>query len=272
MSGWNAIRGLICAVVLVLGATRIPAQTLETRAGAVRVETVLSGLDVPWALDFLPDGGFLVTQRGGVLLYVRDGRARRVAGTPAVWARGQGGLLDVTVARDFAATGEVFLTFARRQGGGASTALAVARLDTGAARLRDLRVIFQAQPGSGGGRHFGSRVIEAPDGKLFLTLGERGDAASAQDRSSHNGSILRLARDGSAPADNPFAGQQGMRPEIWSYGHRNPQGAALDATGRLWAVEHGARGGDEINRIRRGANFGWPVRSIRSGTAIPFGF
>ncbi|MFV0515472.1 MAG: PQQ-dependent sugar dehydrogenase [Jhaorihella sp.] len=259
MQGKTAISALICAIVLILAGTRIMAQTLPTKAGTVRLETVLSGLDVPWALDFLPDRSFLVTQRGGSLLLVRGGHARQVAGTPSVWAQGQGGLLDVMVPRDFAATGEVFLTFARARAGGASTALAVGRLDTGAARLRDLRVIFQARPGSHGGRHFGSRVLEAPDGTLILTLGERGEATSAQDRSSHNGSVLRLARDGSVPADNPFVGQEGILPEIWSYGHRNPQGAALDATGNLWVVEHGARGGDEINRIRKGANYGWPV-------------
>lgn len=139
-------------------------------------------------------------------------------------------------------------------------------------------MIFQAEPGGRGGRHFGSRVVEARDGTLFVTLGDRGDDDSAQDRSSHNGSVVRLNRDGSVPADNPFAGQAGVRPEIWSWGHRNPQGAALDRAGALWVVEHGARGGDEVNRIRKGANHGWPVISygrhysgarIGEGTAKP---
>jgi glucose/arabinose dehydrogenase len=141
-----------------------------------------------------------------------------------------------------------------------------------------VRTIFQSAPGFDGGRHFGSRVVEAPDGTLFVTIGDRGDRPSAQDRANHNGTVVRVNRDGSVPADNPFVGQSGVQPEIWSYGHRNPQGAALDLSGNLWVAEHGARGGDEINRIRKGANFGWPVISygrhysgavIGEGTARP---
>lgn len=238
-----------------------PAVALSARA-PVRAERVLSGLDEPWGLAFLPGGGFLVTERDGRLTAVRDGEARRLSGVPEVAADGQGGLLDVMVPRDFARSRELFLSFSIPQGGrGAGTALAAARWAEGADRLTDLRVIFESAPGASGGRHFGSRIVEAPDGRLFLTVGDRGDDMSAQDLSNHNGTVVRIARDGSVPPDNPFVGVAGARPEIWSYGHRNPQGAALDAEGQLWTVEHGARGGDEINRIRRGANYGWPVIS-----------
>ncbi|WP_137700475.1 PQQ-dependent sugar dehydrogenase [Marimonas lutisalis] len=234
------------------------AQEINTPFGPARIERVADGFRVPWSVAFLPGGDMLVTERAGRLWRLApDGARRQVAGLPQVAARGQGGLLDVVVARDFSQTGEVFLSFARPQGQGAGTALAVARLEDD--RLSDLRVIFEMARGSSGGRHFGGRIAEASDGKLYLTIGERGDRPSAQDLSRHNGSVIRVNRDGSIPADNPFRGAAGARPEIWSYGHRNPQGAALDAQGQLWIVEHGARGGDEVNLIRRGANYGWPV-------------
>ena len=162
---------------------------------------------------------------------------------------------------DFASSREVFLTYSRPQGTGSGTALAVGTLSANGSRLQDTTTLFEAAPGGSGGRHFGSRVIEARDGTLFVTIGDRGDRPSAQDRSNHNGTIVRLNRDGSVPADNPFVGQAGVQPEIWSYGHRNPQGAGLDLQGNLWTSEHGARGGDEVNQIRKGANFGWPVIS-----------
>ena len=237
------------------------AQTLATSAGPVRVEAMLTGLDEPWAIGLLPGGGFLVTERDGRLIHVADGTARQVRGVPDVAATGQGGLLDVTVARDFATTREVFLSFAKPQSRGQNTALAVARLSEDGTALEDVRVIFEAAPGFSGGRHFGSRVVEAPDGTLFLTTGDRGQPDSAQDRSNHNGAVIRVARDGSVPPDNPFVGQAGIQPEIWSFGHRNVQGAGLDLAGDLITAEHGARGGDEINRVKRGANFGWPVIS-----------
>ncbi|TMV08548.1 PQQ-dependent sugar dehydrogenase [Ruegeria sediminis] len=237
------------------------AESLDTSLGPVQIDKVADGLDTPWAIGLLPDGSFLVTERSGNLIHVKDGRKNRVAGVPKVYARGQGGLLDVTIPLDFASTREVFLTLAKRQRGGAGTAVAIGRLSENGTRLTDLRTIFETAPGGSGGRHFGSRVVEAPDGTLFVTVGERGDRPSAQDRSNHNGSIVRINRDGSVPADNPFAGQAGVRPEIWSFGHRNPQGAALDRNGQLWVSEHGAKGGDEVNRIRKGANYGWPVIS-----------
>jgi len=266
-------------LVLLAAAPAARAETLISTAGPIRVETMLSGLNTPWAIAFLPGGAFLVTERDGGLLHVADGRAQRVAGLPPVAPVGQGGLLDVMVPRDFETSREVFLTYSRAQsGGGAGTALAAGRLATDGRTLRNVRTIFEAAPGSRGGRHFGSRVIEAPDGTLFVTLGDRGDRPSAQDRGNHNGAIIRINRDGSVPRDNPFVGEAGVQPEIWSYGHRNPQGAALDLAGRLWAVEHGAQGGDEVNHIRKGANYGWPVISygrhysgakIGEGTAKP---
>lgn len=249
-------------VILVLAWVGVAsADTLETKEGPVHITQMLGGLDTPWAVGLLPDGSFLVTERDGELLYVKGGQTQRVSGAPKVVTSGQGGLLDVTVARDFNQSREVFLTFSKPQRGGAGTALAVARLSENGKRLTNLRVIFEAQPGGLGGRHFGSRVVEARDGTLFLTIGDRGDRPSAQDRTNHMGSVIRVARDGSIPTDNPFVGQADIRPEIWSYGHRNPQGAGLDGRGRLWVSEHGAKGGDEVNLVREGSNYGWPVIS-----------
>lgn len=247
---------------LLFGANAASAtETLATQHGNIKVVSVLEGLDTPWAVAHLPNGDFLVTEREGELLYVADGMARKVSGVPKVATNGQGGLLDVMVPRDFASSREVFLTFARKQGRGAGTALAVGRLSQDGTQLQNVRILFEAARGGRGGRHFGSRVIEAPDGTLFVTIGERGDRPSAQDRSNHNGTIIRINRDGSVPRDNPFVGQSEIRPEIWSYGHRNPQGAALDLKGNLWVAEHGAQGGDEVNSIRKGANYGWPIIS-----------
>jgi glucose/arabinose dehydrogenase len=184
-----------------------------------------------------------------------------VSGAPLVDDDGQGGLLDITVPRDFASSREVWMTYSKPQQSGSGTALARATLSTDGTQLHDLSDLFVMAPGSSGGRHFGSRVVEAADGTLFVTIGDRGDRPAAQDRNNHIGTIVRLNRDGSIPADNPFVGQSGTRPEIWSFGHRNPQGAGLDANGTLWTAEHGARGGDEVNLIRKGANYGWPVIS-----------
>ncbi|WP_223426400.1 PQQ-dependent sugar dehydrogenase [Tateyamaria pelophila] len=249
------------SVVLALCALPVAALALDTDRGSVTVTAVATGLDQPWGVAPLPDGGMLVTERGGRLVLIKDGRSNRVVGVPRVADSGQGGLLDITLAQDFARTRTLFLTYSKQQSGGAGTALAAAELSADGRRLSNLRDLFVASPGGNGGRHFGSRVVEAPDGTLFVTIGDRGDRPSAQDRGLHNGSIVRVSRDGTVPGDNPFVGQPGVRPEIWSYGHRNPQGAGLDGRGTLWTAEHGARGGDEVNQIKKGANYGWPVIS-----------
>ncbi|WP_170463665.1 PQQ-dependent sugar dehydrogenase [Ruegeria arenilitoris] len=254
------LRAVAILVLSILGAP-IYADTLQTSAGPVRVTAVVQGLDTPWAIGILPGGGLLVTERDGDLLFVSQGKATRVGRVPKVAVNGQGGLLDVTVAKDFAQSREVFLTFSKPQSGGAGTAVAVARLSDSGEQLENVRVIFEAVPGGSTGRHFGSRVVEARDGTLFVTIGDRGDRPTAQDRTNHMGTVIRINRDGSVPADNPFVGQAGIRPEIWSYGHRNPQGADLDRQGRLWISEHGARGGDEVNLVQAGRNYGWPVIS-----------
>ncbi|MCR8547180.1 PQQ-dependent sugar dehydrogenase [Salipiger sp. P9] len=255
------IKRLFAVLLATLPAATALAQDIPSRLGSLAVTPVVQGLDTPWSFGFLPDGTILITERGGRLLAVTTEGVQRVAGVPEVAARGQGGLLDLLVPRDFAQSRELFLTYSKPQRGGAGTAVLKARLSADGTRLEDAETIFEMTPGSSGGRHFGSRLVEARDGSLFVTIGERGDRPSAQDLSRHNGSVVRIARDGSVPADNPFVGQAGAAPEIWSYGHRNPQGAALDGRGRLWVVEHGAQGGDEVNRIEKGANYGWPVIS-----------
>ena len=241
-------------------------------AGALRATTLAVQLDSPWALAFLPDGRLLVTQRGGRLSIVSaEGAAveASVAGVPAVDSRGQGGLLDVALDPDFALTPWVYFTFAEpgtSGTGGSGTALARGRLVGN--QLLDVAVIWRQAPKFGSGAHFGSRIVFRPDKTLHLTTGDRGqDSPSlpgrdhAQNPASGLGKVLRLNRDGSIPAGNPvFAA--GALPGLWSLGHRNPQGAALRPGGNeLWLSEHGPQGGDEVNRIRAGANYGWPLRS-----------
>jgi glucose/arabinose dehydrogenase len=231
-------------------------------ATAVEIATVAEGLDHPWSLAFLPDGRMLVTERPGRLRYVtRDGGVSEpVAGLPAVFAQGQGGLLDVVLDPDFAANSTIYLSYAEPAADGTNgTAVARARLD--GQQLDDVKVIFRQQPKFPGRHHFGSRLVIARDGNLFVTLGERNSQRDlAQDLGTHIGKIVRITMDGEAPADNPFVGREGALPEIWSYGHRNLQGAALHPeTGRLWTHEHGPRGGDEINVAEPGRNYGWPV-------------
>lgn len=237
---------------------------------------VVSGLDTPWAIAPLPEGGVLITEIDGRVLLARDGKIASLKGVPTVAQAGQGGLLDITLARDFARTRTLFLSYAKPQGVGSGTALASAVLSADGTALEQVRELFAMKPGSKGGRHFGARVVEGHDGTLFLTIGDRGDRPTAQDLDSHAGSVIRVNRDGSVPRDNPFVGKAGHLPEIWSYGHRNPQGAALDGQGRLWVSEHGAKGGDEVNLIAPGVNYGWPVisygrhysgRKIGEGTA-----
>ncbi|PKP74645.1 MAG: hypothetical protein CVT84_07265 [Alphaproteobacteria bacterium HGW-Alphaproteobacteria-6] len=264
------LRAIAIILVLVLPAGPAATGEVATSAGRLAIGPIADGLDEPWSLAFLPGGGFLVSERGGRLWrFGADGARVAVAGVPAVFARGQGGLFDILVPRDHAATGAILLSFAQPQGGqGAGTAIAAARLEGD--RLADLRLIWQMPPGSSGGRHFGGRLAEAGDGTIFLTIGERGAFDPAQDLDALHGKIIRLTRDGAAAPGNPFPDRAGG--VIWSYGHRNPQGLAFDRQGRLWASEHGARGGDEVNRIEKGANYGWPeVAFGRHYSGLPIG-
>jgi aldose sugar dehydrogenase len=220
-----------------------------------------AGLEHPWGLAFLPDGRMLVTERPGRLRIVeRSGRlSEPLAGVPKVYTGGQAGLLDVVVSPQFGSDRLVYLSFSEPGEGGAGTAVARGRLAGSA--LENVEVIWRQIPKVSGPNHWGSRLVFATDGTLFVTTGDRFSYRDrAQDLSGTLGKVVRINADGSIPADNPFAKRDGVRPEIWSYGHRNVQGAALNpATGRLWTIEHGARGGDELNHPQPGRNYGWPV-------------
>lgn len=255
--------GSLLGCMLMVGAAPLAAQDLETRQGPIRVVTVVKGLEHPWAVAFLPDGRKIVTERPGrVRIVDRGGRlSAPLADVPAVYARGQGGLLDIVLDPQFAQNRQLYLSYAEPGPGGAGTAVARAVLGDG--RLEQVRTIFR-QEKVAGANHFGSRLVFARDGTLFVTLGERyAHRDKAQDLSSLLGKVVRINRDGSIPSDNPFVARAGARPEIWSYGHRNVQGAALHpASGALWIDEHGAQGGDEINIPRPGRNYGWPVITL----------
>lgn len=261
------MRTFIAAVATVaLSAPAFAVQTdaPEAPSREVSVETVAKGLDHPWALEFLPDGRMLVTERPGRMRIVgQDGRVSDpVEGVPEVFDEGQGGLLDIALAPDFQSSGTIFFAYAEPRNDGNGTAIARAQLveGNGAPRLENVQVIFRQQPSFRRNVHFGSRIVIAPDGTLFVTLGERFQMKHAQDLSRHWGKVVRINPDGSVPQDNPFVGRENARPEIWSYGHRNPQAAALHPeTGELWIVDHGPRGGDEVNIVRKGLNYGWPV-------------
>jgi len=245
----------------------------NTKAGTIKVETVATGLSHPWGLAFLPDGRMLVTERSGTLRLVsKDGKlSPPLSGVPKVVVAGQGGLLDVAIHPDFKSNSLAYLTYSEPGEGGAGTAVARGKL--GESGLDGVEVIFRQEPKVGGGNHFGSRLVFAPDGKLFVTLGERFTFTPAQDLTNDLGKIVRINPDGSEPKDNPFVGRTDARPEIWSYGHRNPQGAAIHPeTGKLWETEFGPMGGDELNIPQAGANYGWPVVSWGShytGEDIP---
>jgi len=231
--------------------------------GVLDVQTIAKGLEHPWSLAFLPDKRMLVTERPGRLRLVgTDGRlSEALTGVPQLYASGQGGLLDVALSPAFDKDRLVYLSFAESGEGGAGTAVAHGRLAERG--LENTQVIWRQQPKVSGPNHWGSRIVFRPDGTLFVTLGERFNySESAQDLATTHGKIVRINPDGSAPRDNPFVNRAGARPEIWSYGHRNVQAAALHPeTGQLWTVEHGARGGDELNHPEAGKNYGWPVIS-----------
>lgn len=234
-------------------------------AGPIMVEEVAGPFSFPWAVAFLPgENAMLVSERDGNLRLVTNGViSEPLPGLPSIWANGQGGLLDVVLSADFTSNQRIFFTYAEPGLlGRARTALASATLDrSGTPRLRDVDVLFQQEPLKSGGRHFGSRIVFAPDGTLFVTTGDRGDAPLAQALDNHIGKVIRLNPDGSVPADNPFVGQPGVLPEIWSYGHRNAQAAVLSPDGIYFTISHGARGGDEVNQPMAGKNYGWPTIS-----------
>ncbi len=244
-------------------------ETFETETGAIQVSTIASGLSHPWAIAFLPgDGGMLVTERPGHLRRIgSDGSVSEpVAGVPEVDARGQGGLLDVALDPQFGENRLVYLSFAEAGEGGNGTAVARGRLNEDLSALEEVEIIFSQQPKVQSRAHFGSRLVFDGEGHLYVTLGERSQAqfrGQAQDLDSHLGKIVRINPDGSVPDDNPFVGQDDALPEIWAYGVRNVQAAALHPeTGVLWEIEHGPRGGDELNIIEPGANYGWPLVTL----------
>lgn len=249
-------------VVTACGSPEVPAETIRSEKHDFRITVLAEGLTHPWSIAFLPDGGMLVTEREGRLRLLRDGELdpRPIGGAPDVVASGQGGMFDIVLHPDFAANRLVYLAYAARRDDGVHTRVTRFRLDLDGHALTDPHEIFHARPGAGGGRHFGGRLVFDRDGYLFLGLGDRGDMDRAQHLSDHSGSLIRLRDDGSVPPDNPFVGRDNALPEIYSYGHRNIQGATLHPeTGAVWTHEHGARGGDEINVIRPGRNYGWPV-------------
>ena len=250
---------LICATFLLLAASA--AAQVKTQEHTIRVVRVTEGLDHPWGLAFLPDGRMLVTERPGRLRIIdKDGRLdpQPVAGLPQVTAVGQGGLLDIALHPRFVENNLVYFSYAGRDSTGFATEVARARLS--GHRVENVEVIFRQQPKGTSGVHFGSRLVFDRDGYLFITLGERGERDRAQKADDHAGSVIRLHDNGRVPKDNPFVGRAGWKPEKYDLGHRNQQGAALNPqTGQLWTHEHGPQGGDEINIIRPGVNYGWPV-------------
>ena len=245
------------------GQTRICGVT--SRVGFEVVE-LTKALDHPWSVEPMPDGRLLVTERAGRMRIVSaSGQVGEpIAGLPAVAAAGQGGLLDVALAPTFAQDRTIFWTFSEPRDGGNGTAIARGVLSADGTRVDDVRVIFHVQPTYNGRQHYGSRIAFGPDGMLYASFGERSDTPmrpNAQRLDGHLGKVIRIRLDGSVPQDNPFVGQADAKPEIWTRGHRNPQGLAFDTQGRLWQVEHGTRGGDELNLIEKGKNYGWPLQA-----------
>jgi aldose sugar dehydrogenase len=254
---------LLAASFLIATGTRGEDTSFASSAGQLEVQTVASGLVNPWSLAFLPDTRLLVTERPGRMRIVTtEGQlSPPLKGVPEVWASGQGGLLDVIIDKSYAQNKTIYFCFAERAGGGGLTAVARARLNDANGSLDDVTIIFRQEGPLSSGNHYGCRIVQANDGNLFVALGEHfSHRDEAQNLGNHLGKLIRIAPDGSAPTDNPFVGREGAKPEIWSYGHRNEQGLAINpASGDLWEIEHGPRGGDEVNIIGKGRNYGWPV-------------
>ena len=255
------------ALVLLLAVTAAPtlAQTRQfpSKKAPLSVETLATGLKQPWSVEALPDGGYLVSEKGGTLRLVRDHAVSApISGVPEVATNGQGGLLDIALAPDFATSRILYFTYSARGEGGIGTAVGKARLSDDATKLEGATRLFLMNRLTPRGQHFGSRIAVARDGSLFFGIGDRGEGERAQDMRDHAGAILHINPDGSPHADNPFKGSADGLPEIWSKGHRNPQGLAIDPKdGTLLSAEHGARGGDEINLPLPGRNYGWPLVS-----------
>ncbi|MGB0410918.1 MAG: PQQ-dependent sugar dehydrogenase [Pikeienuella sp.] len=250
---------LLAATLLCYSGYGATADRYDTSHGPVEISAQVTGLSKPWAFVFLPDGALLITERSGALRIWDGTLSTPIAGLPPLFPFGQGGLLDVALANDYTTSGEIYFSYAARTRDAAQTRVARARLDRQAMTLRDVTVIFAQEPPQQTGHHFGSRVVVGPDGSIYVTVGDRGEREQAQNTNAHQGSVIRILRDGTPHPANPFIAGGG-RPEIFSYGHRNPQGATW-AHGALWTVEHGAAGGDEINEPKAGLNYGWPTIS-----------
>jgi glucose/arabinose dehydrogenase len=254
---------LLAVSLLIATGTRGEEPAFGSSAGELEVRTIARGLANPWALAFLSDGTMLVTERPGRMRIVTSAGqvSSPLKGVPDVWASGQGGLLDVVVDKSFAQNRTLYFCFAERTEGGGRTAVARARLDDGNGRLDGVKIIFRQQGPLSSGNHYGCRIAQADDGNLFVALGDHFTYRDqAQNLGNHLGKLIRIAPDGSVPSGNPFAGRTDARPEIWSYGHRNVQALAINpASGDPWEIEHGPRGGDELNLIGKGKNYGWPV-------------
>ena len=265
----------VAAALMVLAASTATTTELSDKH-AFDVNVLVEGLAHPWSVAFLPDGRLLITERAGRLRVVEDGRLQpdAIAGLPAVVQQGQGGLMDVLLHPDFTQNQILYLSYTARGDGGYGTEVVRARFADD--QLDDVEIIFRALPKSRGGRHFGSRLVFLSDATLLITLGDRGHRPNGQKLGSHPGSVIRVNADGTVPDDNPFATMDGVKPEIYTYGNRNVQGLALDrATGTVWAHEHGPQGGDEVNALAAGTNYGWADitygRNYGTGTRIGAG-
>jgi len=250
---------LLISLSLIFFSFTLSAETYTSEKHNFTIETVVDGLEHPWSVDFLPDGRMLVTEKPGRLRIVDNGKlSDPVSGLPKIKEKGQGGLLDVALDPDYANNQIIYLSYSAKGKGGVGTEVVKGKLVGN--ELKDTQVIFKLSPKSNTGHHFGSRLLFAKDGSLFITLGDRGDKDRAQDISDHAGSLIHINKDGSIPEDNPFVNIPNAKPEIYTYGNRNMQGIAMHPeTGDVWTIEHGPQGGDELNLMKPGVNYGWPV-------------